>query len=112
MSKMNVEFFRDDDGYARADLGKALITVAYFLEQDIQGVEESVDQILKMAREVETGKTPVSESTGNAHSLTLRPGMATIENEYDPSLPVCELSMDDFIEIMNGWKQFISQTSK
>jgi hypothetical protein len=54
--------------------------LAYFIEGDVQGVEETAQEWLDRIAAVERGAVAEDDGTGNAYTLTLRPDGATLEH--------------------------------
>jgi uncharacterized protein YacL (UPF0231 family) len=109
-----MKLYRDASGDPRAHLekgtekGKALL--ARFLESDVQGSAALGRQILAALDQVASGHRKSWERTGNAYTLALAPGGATIEPAMDEDdaeplhLPLAELR-----DAVERWVAFIAE---
>src|SRR4051812_9929755 len=70
---MKLDFHRDSAGDPRArGKGRAQV-VADFLESDLQDSVDAAREVLRAVDDVESGRVPSWERTGNAYTLTLSP---------------------------------------
>ena len=76
---MKLEHYRDSAGDPRARGKGQGQTVAGFLESDLQDSPEAAREVLRAVDDVEAGRAPTWERTGNAYTLALSPG-----GGYDP----------------------------
>ena len=105
---MKLKFYRDTAGDARArGRGRGKV-VASFLESDLQDSPESAQEILQAIEDVEAGRADSWERTGNAHTLTLSPQGATLQDEMDEDAEPCVLSLPEIREAVAGWISFLS----
>ena len=105
---MKLKFYRDDAGDARArGRGRGKV-VAAFLESDLQDSPESTQEVLRAIEDVEAGRGDSWERTGNAHTLTLSPRGATLQDEMDEESKLCVLSLPEIREAVEGWISFLS----
>jgi hypothetical protein len=79
-----------------------------FLTQDIQGGIYGCEKMLEIVRSIAEREQSELCSTGNAHTVTIKPDAVTIECIWDEGLGIAELSVDDFKECLNEWHAFIS----
>ena len=104
---MKLQFYRDDAGNARArGRGRGKL-VAGFLESDLQDSLESAREILKAIDDVEAGRADSWERTGNAHTLTLSPQGAAIQDEMDEEAEPYVLSLSEIREVVADWVSFL-----
>jgi uncharacterized protein YacL (UPF0231 family) len=104
---MKLQFYRDDAGDARArGRGRGKL-VAGFLESDLQDSLESAREILKAIDDVEAGRADSWERTGNAHTLTLSPQGAAIQDEMDEEAEPYVLSLSEIREVVADWVSFL-----
>jgi uncharacterized protein YacL (UPF0231 family) len=104
---MKLEFHRDSDGAPRARVKGAGRVVANFLESDLQDSPESAREVLRAIDAVESGREPSWERTGNAHTLTLSPAGASIQDENAESSRPHPLSLAALREAVSGWVSFL-----
>jgi uncharacterized protein YacL (UPF0231 family) len=111
---MQLEFYWDDDGDARARVshepqGRALgHEVAGFLESDLQGSAAAAEEVLHAIDEVESGRVPSWERTGNAHTLTLSRAGATLRNEMDDDAKPHHVALPALHKAVADWLAFLS----
>lgn len=104
---MKLKFYRDDAGDARARGRGRGKRVAGFLESDLQDSPESAQEILRAIEDIEAGRVDSWERTGNAHTLTLSPKGATLQNEMDEDAEPCVLSLPEIREALADWMAFL-----
>jgi uncharacterized protein YacL (UPF0231 family) len=106
---MLIRCYLDKFGICRVDtLGKHQ-NIGDFLEGDIQGSVNACQEMLEIVQSVAEGKQSEWCGTGNAQTVTIKPGGVTIECIWDESSGVAELSLDDFRECLTEWLAFISE---
>ena len=106
---MKIQFYRDPAGDARArGRGRGKV-VAGFLESDLQDSPASAKEILRAIEDVEAGRVDSWKRTGNAHTLTLSPEGAAIQDEMAEeakpaltSLPEIRKAVADWISFLDG----------
>ncbi len=104
---MKLQFYRDDAGDARArgrGRGKG---VAAFLESDLQDSPESAREVLQAIEDVEADRVDSWERTGNAHTLTLSPQGAAIQDEMDEDAKPYVLSLSEIRVAVADWIAFL-----
>lgn len=104
---MRLQFYRDTAGDPRArgrGRGKA---VAGFLESDLQGSAVSAREVLRAVDDVQAGRRESWERTGNAHTLTLSPGGAVLQDEMDEDAEPVSVSLPEIREAVAGWVSFL-----
>jgi len=97
---MTLDLYRDPQGLPRAR-GENLL--ARFLESDVQGSVITAYDILGMVDRVESGETERWEGTGNAHTLTLTPDGALIQDELADDTEALHLPLAELREALNAW---------
>jgi uncharacterized protein YacL (UPF0231 family) len=104
---MQLEFYWDAAGDARARCKGPGQAVAGFLESDLQDSTSAAHEILRALDEVESGRAPSWERTGNAHTLTLSPKGASLQDENDDNAKPYHLSLPALREILADWVSFL-----
>jgi uncharacterized protein YacL (UPF0231 family) len=105
---MLIRCYFDKFGLRRVDtLGKHE-NIGGFLTEEIQGSVNVCHLMLEIVESVAEGRRLEWCGTGNAHTVTIKPGGVTIECVWDESLGIAELSLDDFRECLMEWLTFIS----
>jgi hypothetical protein len=111
---MQLEFYWDEAGDARARAthdtgGKAPgREVAGFLDGDLQGSAASAREVLRAVDEVESGRVPSWERTGNAHTLTLSRDGAALRNEMDEDAKPHHLTLQALRKAVGDWLAFLA----
>jgi hypothetical protein len=105
---MKLKFYRDPAGDARARGRGRGKRVAGFLESDLQDSPASAQEILRAIEEIEAGRVDSWERTGNAHTLTLSPEGAVLQNEMDEEAEPSSLSLSEIREAVAGWSSFLN----
>jgi hypothetical protein len=100
---MKLDLYRDEEGLPRAEAEEPDGLLARFLESDVQGSVVTAYDILGMLDRVESGETERWEGTGNAHTLTLTPGGALIQDELAEDTEALHLPLADLREALNAW---------
>jgi len=104
---MQLEFYWDAAGDARARCKGPGQAVAGFLESDLQDSTAAAHEILRAVDDVESGRVPSWERTGNAHTLTLSPRGASIRDENDEDARPYHLSLPALREVVADWVSFL-----
>ncbi len=104
---MQLEFYWDAAGDARARCKGPGQAVAGFLESDLQDSTSAAHEILRALDEVESGRAPSWERTGNAHTLTLSPKGASVQDENSETPRPYHLSLPALREILADWVSFL-----
>ncbi len=79
-----------------------------FLEQDIQSSGVVTNEFLEIVESMKDGRQAEWNGTGNAHSITISPKEVSIENIWDDSLGIAQVSLDDFKQALLSWLACIS----
>ena len=109
---MQLEFYRDGEGEARARAKGPSRAVAGFLESDLQGSATAAREVLRALDEVESGRRASWERTGNSHTLTLSPDGATIQNEMAEDARPYHLSLPALRRAVADWASFLEEGRK
>lgn len=104
---MQLQFYRDTAGDARARCEGPGQVVAGFLESDLQDSPASAHEVLRAIEDVEAGRLDSWERTGNAHTLTLSPEGAAIQDEMDEDAEPYVLSLPEIREVVADWVSFL-----
>ena len=105
---MQVRYFRNHWSIPDADTQGKYPLLESYLSGDVQSSPNTCLWLLERIDEIKSGKIFELVSTGNAHTLTLRPNCVLIESEYTEGKEVCTLELDEFEHIIRGWMQFVS----
>jgi hypothetical protein len=100
---VKLDLYRDGQGLPRARGEGPDDLLARFLESDVQGSVITAYDILGMLDRVESGETGRWEGTGNAHTLTLTPGGARIQDELEDDTETLHLPLAELRDALNAW---------
>lgn len=103
-----IRCYRDDMGFPRVEVLGGHPNIGTYLEQDIGSSIRGCQGCISVVEDVEAGRLPEWSGTGNAHTVTIRPGGVTIENVWDESQGVAEMSIPEFKQCLGSWLRFIS----
>ncbi len=104
---MQLEFYRDANGDPRAHCQGPGAMMAGFLESDLQGSAASAHEVLRAIDDVESGKIPDWERTGNAYTLAVAPEGAILWNEMDVEIEPHKMSLADLRQTVADWVSFL-----
>jgi hypothetical protein len=103
--------FRDDNGFPRVESQGGHPNIGTYLEQDIGSSIRGCQGCMSVVEDVEAGRLPKWSGTGNAHTVTIRPDGVSIENVWDESVGVAEMSILEFKQCLGSWLRLISSPS-
>ena len=106
---MQLEFYWDAEGEARARCKGPGRAVAGFLESDLQESTAAAHEVLRAVEEVQSGRRDSWERTGNSHTVTLSAEGAAIQNEMEEEAKPYHLSLPAFREMVADWVSFIEE---
>ena len=105
-----MEFLLDEQGHPLLDIDYKYHVLADFLSGDIQRSLFSVNEYMHACNDVDTGKIPKWEGTGNAHTVTIKKDGVNIFNEYsEEELDIN--SIEEFKSYLEQWKQLLITNS-
>jgi uncharacterized protein YacL (UPF0231 family) len=103
-----IKCYRDKEGYLRVDANGLHPLIAAYVEQDVQGDPAACLELLSIIDEVKNGHRVGWSGTGNAHTVTIRPDVVVIHNEWDDSLGDAYMPVEDFRCCIETWLACIS----
>ena len=80
--------------------------IADFLEEDVMGVENTVDLIIDNISQVQNGKIEIWEGTVNAHTISITKDKINIFNEFT-EMEVTIYDFEYFLSLLYQWKKLI-----
>jgi hypothetical protein len=104
-----IKCYRDERGFRRVDPNGLRPLIASFLEDDVQGCLPTCQELLDILDGFENGQGAEWSETGNAHTVTIRPGVVEIRRACDDGLGEARFPHDVFRACLEDWKTFISQ---
>lgn len=106
---MKLKYYRDSAGDPRARGRGHGRLAAGFLESDLQDSPTAAREVLRALDNVESGREPSWERTGNAYTLTLSPTGATIQDENSEDSKPRPFSLAALREAVTGWVSFLEE---
>jgi uncharacterized protein YacL (UPF0231 family) len=103
---INIKFYRDEEGYFKADTEPEYQLLSKYLQSEIQGVAAVCAEILAMIQEIEVGDRLQVEGIGNAYGLKLTTKTANIWSEYTETELSLELPIADFKQALESCYKF------
>jgi hypothetical protein len=107
-----IKCYFDEHGCRRADPNGLHPLIASYLEQDVQGCIPTCLKLVGILDEFKAGRRDERSGTGNAHTVTIRPDVVVIENDWAEDFGEARLSHDVFRACLEDWMQFISSRAK
>jgi uncharacterized protein YacL (UPF0231 family) len=104
---MKLELYRDSAGDPRARGKGHDRLLAGFLESDLQDSAAAAREILRAVDQVESGREPSWERTGNAYTLTLSPEGARIQDENAEDAKPHALALAELRQAVADWASFL-----
>jgi uncharacterized protein YacL (UPF0231 family) len=106
---MKLEYYRDSAGDPRVRGKGHGQTVAGFLESDLQDSPEAAREVLRAVDDVEAGRAPTWERTGNSYTLALSPEGAMIQDENAEDAKPHRLTLEALRKAVTDWASFLEQ---
>jgi uncharacterized protein YacL (UPF0231 family) len=101
-----LRFHRDSEGELRAQADHGRDLLAQWLESDVQESAVLGRKVIAAIDKVASGKLDDWERTGNAYTLTLASGGASIEPDFEDAEPL-ELPLAELREAVARWVEFL-----
>jgi uncharacterized protein YacL (UPF0231 family) len=104
---MKGKLFFDPQGYPRAEYSSPHEVLGWYLEQDIQCSEVNCEEILRACDQIVSGNEQEWGGVGNAHDISITADRVRIENLFSDVVFSCELTVEDFRQVVQSWKELI-----
>jgi hypothetical protein len=101
----------DQHGYPRAVVATPFELVGRLLEGDIRSSRSVAAKFIAAIEQVERCPASNWEWTGDSLHVFLESGQARIECLWDESLPPCSIGLSDLRAAIEGWVQFVGNSS-
>ncbi|MBA5603736.1 hypothetical protein H1224_22145 [Pectobacterium aroidearum] len=101
-----MKYYFAADGYPALEINYELHVISDFLQGDIQSSLYGVNEYISACDDVLSGKVPVWEGTGNAHTVTIKTSGVNICNEYTEE-EIDISSIGEFRKYLEGWKELL-----
>ena len=103
---INIKFYRDEEGYFKADSDPQYQLLSQYFQSEVQGVAAVCEELLAAIKDIEIGDRSLLEGVGNAYGLTLTAKTATIWSEYTETELRLELPLADFKQALENCCKF------
>jgi len=103
---INIKFYKDSEGYFKADIDVEHQLLGQYLESEIQGVAGICEDVLNIIKEIELGDRALIEAVGNGYGLRLTAITATIWSEFTETELVLEIPLSDFKQVLEECLKF------
>ena len=107
----NLKFYFDDNGVPCARGPQTEKLLMSFLETDVQGDDHVCHDLMEDLHAIESEAATDREFTGNAHTVTMKPGNVTIEchaiENADGEEQIYTTTLRHFREVVEDWEAFI-----
>ena len=104
---INIKFYRDAEGYFKADTEPKYQLLSQYFQSEVQGVGAVCDDLLVAIAEIEIGDRNLLEGVGNAHGLKLTADRAVLWNEFSQTERTLELSLAEFKQALEDCLSFL-----
>jgi hypothetical protein len=104
---INIKFYRDAEGYFKADTEPKYQLLSQYFQSEVQGVAAVCEDLLVAIAEIEIGDRTSLEGVGNACGLELTADRAMIWNEFSETDQTLELSLAEFKQTLEDCLNFL-----
>lgn len=107
-------FYIDGNDICRVERNNLKLSdemIADFLEEDVMGVEDTVDLIIDNINQVQNGKIEIWEGTGNAHTISITKDKINIFNEFT-EMDVTIYDFEYFLSLLYQWRKLIESRER
>ena len=103
---INIKFYRDREGYFKADSNAKYQLLSQYFESEVQGVAAICEELLATIKEIEMGDRSELEGIGNAHGLKITAENVILWNEFSNSELTLDISLVDFKQALKDCLKF------
>ncbi len=104
---INIKFYRDAEGYFKADTEPQYQLLCQYFQSEVQGVAAVCEDLLVTIAEIEIGDRSLLEGVGNACGLRLTADRALLWNEFSEAELTLELSLAEFKQALEDCLSFL-----
>ncbi len=110
MTEIIQSLYIDAEGFLETRADPPYDILARFLISDVQGNVTWACELLGIIAEIKGQTRTRWETGGNAHLLTMEPGLVRVETLYSQPPVACELLLEDFDRVLGEWITFVEQS--
>jgi uncharacterized protein YacL (UPF0231 family) len=104
---INIKFYRDAEGYFKADTEPQYQLLSQYFQSEVQGVAAVCDDLLVAIAEIEIGDRNLLEGIGNAYGLEITSKGVEIWSEFTEIEQTLELSLSEFKQALEHCLNFL-----
>ena len=104
---INIKFYRDAEGYFKADTEPKYQLLSQYFQSEVQGVAAVCEDLLVAIAEIEIGDRTSLEGVGNGCGLELTADLAMIWNEFSENELILKLSLAEFKQTLEDCLKFL-----
>ncbi|GBO53037.1 hypothetical protein APA_838 [Pseudanabaena sp. lw0831] len=104
---INIKFYRDTEGYFKADTEPQYQLLSQYFQSEVQGVAAVCEDLLVTIAEIEIGDLIQLEGVGNTCGLELTADRALLWNEFSEAELTLELSLAEFKQALEDCLSFL-----
>ncbi|WP_271252955.1 YacL family protein [Pseudanabaena sp. Chao 1811] len=108
---INIQFYRDAEGYFKADTDAQYLLLGQYFETEVQGVIGVCADLLETIQEIEIGDRNGLEGVGNAYGLKINSTRVTIWNEFAENEQTLDIPLSDFKQVLENCYIFLQTMS-
>lgn len=103
---IKIQFYRDADGYFKADTEPQYVLLSQYFATEVQGIAGVCEDLLETIQEIEAGDRNELEGVGNAYGLKITPKEVTIWNEFAETEQTLDIPLSDFKQVLENCLTF------
>jgi len=104
---INIQFYRDAEGYFKADTDAQYLLLGQYFETEVQGVIGVCTDLLETIQEIAIGDRTELEGVGNAYGLKINSKRVTIWNEFAETEQTLDIPLSDFKQALENCLIFL-----
>lgn len=108
---INIKFYKDKEGYFKADTDAYYLLLGQYFETEVQGIAEVCEDLLEIIQEIEIGDRTELEGVGNAYGLKIASKKVTIWNEFAETKQTLDIPLSDFKQALENCLIFLQTMS-
>ena len=104
---INIKFYRDEEGYFKADTEPKYQLLSQYFQSEVQGVAAICEDLLVTIAEIEIGDRIELEGVGNTCGLELTAERALLWNEFSEAELILKLPLAEFKQALEDCLSFL-----
>ncbi len=99
---INIKFYRDQDGYFKADADAEYLLLSQYFESEIQGIPEVCQEMLNEVQEIASGTLVKIEGVGNAIGIKVTGQQVILWDEFAETQRELTITLRDFQQLLES----------